>query len=89
MKAIKLDHSIPLNKLAHKFDSEEDPGLYYRPYQRYLNDFHCKIMLKTLLNLAPSELDTVTLDLWNVIEQKSETTRIDILQKCLRTLLTL
>lgn len=38
--------------------------------------------------IDPSPLDTVTQDLWNVADQKSETTRIDILQKCLKTLLT-
>lgn len=39
--------------------------------------------------LEPSQLDAVTQDLWNVADQKSETTRIDILQKCLKTLLTM
>jgi hypothetical protein len=38
--------------------------------------------------IEPNQLDTVTQDLWNVADQKSETTRIDILQKCLKTLLT-
>ena len=33
-------------------------------------------------------LSSVTQDLWNVADQKSETTRIDILQKCLKNLLT-
>ena len=32
-------------------------------------------------------MDATTQDLWNVAEQKSETTRIDILQKCLKSLL--
>ena len=39
--------------------------------------------------IDPDELDTVVTDLWNVVEQKSETARIDILQKCLRVLLNL
>lgn len=34
-----------------------------------------------------SELDTVINDLWNVADQKSETTRIDTLQTCLNTLM--
>lgn len=38
-------------------------------------------------NTDPDELDLVVTDLWNVVEQKSETARIDILQKCLRVLL--
>ena len=54
MKALKLDHSLPLPKIPHKFDPEEDPGLYYRPYERYLEEFRGKILLKTLINLTPS-----------------------------------
>jgi hypothetical protein len=34
-----------------------------------------------------SELDTVVNDLWNVADQKSETTRIDTLQNCLNILM--
>lgn len=40
-------------------------------------------------SMKPNQLDIVTQDLWNVVDQKSETTRIDILQKCLKTLLTI
>jgi hypothetical protein len=35
----------------------------------------------------PSPLDLVTQDLWTIEDQKSETTKIDMLQKCLKTLL--
>lgn len=87
MKAIKLDHSIPVNKLQFKFEPEEDPSLYHRPYERYLNSYREKIMLKAMENMDPHELDTVVNDLWNLNGQKSETARMDTLQKCLRTLL--
>ena len=39
--------------------------------------------------MDPHPLDTVVTDLWNVVEQKSETARIDTLQKSLRTILNL
>jgi hypothetical protein len=84
MSALKLDHSIPLQKMQLKFEPEEDPSLYFRPYQRYLNDYKEKIMLKTLQIINPSDLDVVTQDLWNIEDHKSETTKIDILQKCLK-----
>ncbi len=48
MKALKLDHSIPTNKITHKFEPEEDQSLYARPLERYLHSFREKIMLKTL-----------------------------------------
>lgn len=32
LKALKLDNSIPIGKLLFKFDAEEDPSLYCRPY---------------------------------------------------------
>lgn len=35
----------------------------------------------------PTPLDMVTQDLWTIEDQKSETTKIDMLQKCLKTLL--
>lgn len=89
MKAIKLDPSIPIHKINVKFESSEDLSLYQRPYERYLEDFREKILLKTMQTIEPNQLDTVAQDLWNVADQKSETTRIDILQKCLKTLLTL
>ena len=87
MKGIKLDHSIPLNKVQAKIEPEDDTSLFTRPYQKYLETFREKVNLKTMRNMEPDELDTVVADLWNVIEQKSETARIDILQKCLRVLL--
>ena len=89
MKAVKLDPSIPLHKLNIKFDPSEDSSLHQRPYQRYLEDFREKILLKTMQSFDMSSLDIVTQDLWNVADQKSETTRIDILQKCLKNLLTI
>jgi hypothetical protein len=36
-----------------------------------------------------TDLDRIVMDLWNVIGQKSENTRIDILQKCLGTLVSI
>jgi hypothetical protein len=51
MKAIKLDHSIALNKIQYKFDPTEDLALYQRPYERYLEDFREKILLKTMQNM--------------------------------------
>ena len=89
LRAIKLDHSIPIGKLQFKFEPEEDPSLYHRPYDRYLQSFREKILLKTMQNMDPHPLDTVVTDLWNVVEQKSETARIDTLQKSLRTILNL
>jgi len=71
MKAIKLDPSIPLHKLNVKFESSEDISLYQRPYERYLEDFREKILLKTMQAIDPNPLDTVTQDLWNVADQKS------------------
>lgn len=38
--------------------------------------------------MDPSPLDQVTQDLWTIEDHKSETTKIDTLQKCLKTLLT-
>lgn len=71
LSAIKLDHSIPISKLQFKFEPEEDPSLYHRPYMRYLESFREKILLKNLKNNEISPLDTVIQDLWNVVEQKS------------------
>lgn len=71
MGALKLDHSIPISKIQFKFESEEDPSLYHRPYERYLTNYREKIMLKTMQNMDPDDLDTVAMDLWNVVEQKS------------------
>lgn len=34
-----------------------------------------------------SQLDSVTQDLWAIHDHKSETTKLDILQKCLKTLI--
>ena len=89
LRAMKLDHSIPVGKLQFKFEPEEDPSLYHRPYHKYLEAFREKILLKTMQNIDPHPLDTVRTDLWALTDQKSETARLDALQKSLRTLLTL
>lgn len=71
MKAIKLDPSIPLHKINVKFEPSEDISLYQRPYDRYLEDFREKILLKTMQTIDPGPLDVVMQDLWNVADQKS------------------
>lgn len=61
--------------------------MYTQPYHRYLQDFRQRVLLKTMQVLDPSPLDIVTQDLWTIEDHKSETTKIDTLQKCLKVLL--
>jgi hypothetical protein len=86
-KALRLDPSVPIGRLLNKPEGEEDPSLYTRPYHRYLSEFRQRVLLKTMQVMDPTPLDIVTQDLWTIEDQKSETTKIDMLQKCLKTLL--
>lgn len=36
LKAMDLDYTIPINKITHKYNPEEDLSLYQRPYDRYI-----------------------------------------------------
>ena len=86
-KALRLDPSIPPSRLQIKPEAEEDPSLYARPYHRYLHDFRQKVLLKNMQVQTPTPLDVVTQDLWTIYDHKSETTKIDTLQKCLKVLI--
>jgi hypothetical protein len=89
-KALQLDCSIALAKVRHKYDPSEDLSLYQRPSEKYLIALRDKVKLK--LNVYAEAKDTiekVILDLESAQISKYENTKIDILQKCLGSLVSL
>ncbi|EAR90704.2 hypothetical protein TTHERM_00705200 (macronuclear) [Tetrahymena thermophila SB210] len=89
-KALQLDYSIPLAKVKNLVKEDQDKSLYQRPYERYLKSLQDKINLKSNQNAeAKTVVEKVILDLENAMNQKQENTKIDILQKCLGSLVNL
>ncbi|CAD8135763.1 unnamed protein product [Paramecium octaurelia] len=89
-KALQLDYSVPLGKVQFKYDEGEDLGLYQRPYDKYLRNLEEKIRLKLNIYQEPkNDIERVITQLENVQAAKSENLRIDILQKCLGTIVNL
>ncbi|KAL4435549.1 hypothetical protein ABPG74_020325 [Tetrahymena malaccensis] len=89
-KALQLDYSIPLAKVKNLVKEDQDKSLYQRPYERYLKSLQDKINLKQNQNAeAKTVVEKVILDLENAMNQKQEGTKIDILQKCLGSLVNL
>jgi hypothetical protein len=70
-RALRLDPSIPPQKLSIKPEAEEDPSLYTRPYHRYLLEFRQRVLLKTMQIMDPTPLDNVVQDLWTIADHKS------------------
>ena len=61
--------------------------MYQRPYSKYIEIIHEKSNLKKHhQERMNDDLDKIIIDLWNVVGQKSENTKIDILQKSLGNL---